>query len=900
MKRTVVFPILLLLQIAAAGQLPWPSQSDFPAAAGDAFRQARDLYFRCKYSDAAKLFDRAFQITLQAGKPDAGCLNYQGLCFQYLGNYEQAEILFRKALDLSEKGGNVRKDSLNNLGWLAYLGGDLRKSREYLFQAEREIRYPIDSRDILPCQILCNLGIVLEAGAEYSNALGHFYRALGMLDVNKSKMGNTGSVSMAETRLFQHLGNLERIWGDKTLALRHYERALAAANIASTQPYNRAYYVDTLIDFAGVFAEFGNHQRAREILQQALAESRKLGIPRLTSRTLVATGDLLRRLKNPALALNYHKQALVEILPLSLKVAQQAILAEIGLDYLESGNFQLAKETFQRALNLGSDMSSKELEIRFYDGLSGSFRALGNLAEALRYSRIAVKTIENVDVRMIPDINKVSYWSEKHWAYEQTVDLMVKLGDVSGAFEMAERSRSKALKDVMLESSLPAQASDRNPNREMIARISSLQSRLLAAEDSNQERELHAAIIRERERLDRSETEKKLSRSVPEQWQLVPVTLSRFQRQLTAPGEIFVEFMLSEPESHVWIVSRSSADHLSLPGRSVIEAEVQKLWKLISERPIGRNATAAWQFQGLKLFQMLFGAKSPIVANAVRLKIAPDGMLHYVPFEVLLLSQPANAADTFHCALASKEISYVPSASLWGAAELNGAHNQAREFLALGLAGETATSDNEFRKMLRRKFPILPNAEEEARAVGASLGASKGKILVGNEAKESFLTSTDLSRYGIIHFAGHAYTQDDDPRSSGLLLSEGNGEDGYLCLDEISRLHLNADLVTLSGCQTGWGEIKSGEGLLNLARAFMIAGTRNVIMSLWKTDDEASMQFMKVFYRELRESAFPAKALRETRKAFFDSQIPAYRHPYFWAPFVVDQRSAATNDKLRD
>lgn len=157
-----------------------------------------------------------------------------------------------------------------------------------------------------------------------------------------------------------------------------------------------------------------------------------------------------------------------------------------------------------------------------------------------------------------------------------------------------------------------------------------------------------------------------------------------------------------------------------------------------------------------------------------------------------------------------------------------------------------------------------------------------------------------MSRYGIIHFAGHAYTQDDDPRSSGLLLSEGNGEDGYLCLDEISRLHLNADLVTLSGCQTGWGEIKSGEGLLNLARAFMIAGTRNVIMSLWKTDDEASMQFMKVFYRELRESAFPAKALRETRKAFFDSQIPAYRHPYFWAPFVVDQRSAATNDKLRD
>ncbi|MEK7407515.1 MAG: CHAT domain-containing protein [Acidobacteriota bacterium] len=98
---------------------------------------------------------------------------------------------------------------------------------------------------------------------------------------------------------------------------------------------------------------------------------------------------------------------------------------------------------------------------------------------------------------------------------------------------------------------------------------------------------------------------------------------------------------------------------------------------------------------------------------------------------------------------------------------------------------------------------------------------------------------------------------------------------------------LDADLVVLSACQTGLGKLVRGEGMIGLTRAVLYAGSPRVVVSLWEVNDLATAVFMAAFYGAMRRGAGPAAALRKAKLSFLRSDTPAYRHPYFWAPFVL-------------
>jgi CHAT domain-containing protein len=104
---------------------------------------------------------------------------------------------------------------------------------------------------------------------------------------------------------------------------------------------------------------------------------------------------------------------------------------------------------------------------------------------------------------------------------------------------------------------------------------------------------------------------------------------------------------------------------------------------------------------------------------------------------------------------------------------------------------------------------------------------------------------------------------------------------------EIMRLKLNADLVTLSACRTGLGKLVNGEGVLGLTRAFLYAGTRSVLASLWNVNDIATAELMTAFYRNLRLDLSKDEALRRAKLEQLDGKQPAWHHPYFWASFVL-------------
>jgi len=133
----------------------------------------------------------------------------------------------------------------------------------------------------------------------------------------------------------------------------------------------------------------------------------------------------------------------------------------------------------------------------------------------------------------------------------------------------------------------------------------------------------------------------------------------------------------------------------------------------------------------------------------------------------------------------------------------------------------------------------------------------------------------------IIHFSCHGYFDDLDPLSSGVELH--NKE--KLTAREIFNMRLNAELVTLSACETGLNEIKPGGELIGLTRSLLYAGTPSVIVSLWIVDSTSTQELMLEFYRLLKNGKDKADALKEAQIKIMEK--PEYSHPYYWAPFIL-------------
>jgi CHAT domain-containing protein len=186
-------------------------------------------------------------------------------------------------------------------------------------------------------------------------------------------------------------------------------------------------------------------------------------------------------------------------------------------------------------------------------------------------------------------------------------------------------------------------------------------------------------------------------------------------------------------------------------------------------------------------------------------------------------------------------------------------------------------------------LPRLTFSRREADAIAAVAPSGSVRVL-DFDANRAFATGPSLSRYRFVHFATHGLLNNDAPTLSGIVLSlvdrQGKPQDGFLRLHEIYNLHLRADLVVLSACQTALGEEIRGEGIIGLSRGFLYAGAERVMASLWTVDDRATAELMDRFYRKLLAGHIsPAAALRAAQVEML--QTDRWQAPYFWAAFEL-------------
>jgi tetratricopeptide (TPR) repeat protein/CHAT domain-containing protein len=291
-------------------------------------------------------------------------------------------------------------------------------------------------------------------------------------------------------------------------------------------------------------------------------------------------------------------------------------------------------------------------------------------------------------------------------------------------------------------------------------------------------------------------------------------------------------------------------------------------------------------------------ALAHIPAYIQNLIIVPDGTLAHLPFDILRENDNSpELGETYRLSLSPSISVSMLSARM---------APQNLPILAFGGAwydrDKTAAERGEQRSVVYGDEPNLvlwldlPGTEEEVGRLEQRVPSTADiKVFRGSDVSEAQVKwlsdEGELAKYPILHFATHGYFKEEDLERAGIVLSEvsgllDNGEDGYLTIPEIAVLNLNARMVLLSACETGLGVLRRGDGMVGMVRAFMLAGSEYLGVSLWEVNDEATLEFMTRLYgKVLNEGKTFKEAYYLVKDEFRNNN--RWSHPNYWSAFVL-------------
>ncbi len=264
-----------------------------------------------------------------------------------------------------------------------------------------------------------------------------------------------------------------------------------------------------------------------------------------------------------------------------------------------------------------------------------------------------------------------------------------------------------------------------------------------------------------------------------------------------------------------------------------------------------------------------------------RLIIVPDAAIGTIPFEALVYEKGADNSIRNNKYLINK-------------------HSVAYDYAATLVVNKAGNQDKANKKGILLAAPVsfqydglylaeLPDSKKEIDEIEKLFAGAQRQAVssTGTDASEAMIKSASLSDFQFIHLATHGIVDQSRPELSRVFLCPGASEDGSLYSGEIYNLKFNANLVTLSACETGLGQVAKGEGIVGLSRALQYAGAQNLIVSLWQVADQSTADLMIEFYKQSLNGKGPGYAgdLRTAKLSLLESSD--YYNPFYWAPFIL-------------
>ena len=846
--------------VAMLEPLLGPSLEREPELAGDVHYWMASAYFRLtKYPEALEHYQRAIDDQRTAHNPEAEARSFRmlGQAHKTQGTYAAGLEACEEALALDRSAGNARGAALDSVvrGAIRDLMGDHRAALDSYEQA-LPVLGSENSSDA--ANLFNEIAITHKNLGNYADALKYYDRALAR-DVEIKDTRGQMFVLLNLGVLYGTLGELERGIGFS-------QRGLELARQIGERRGERI----LLLNLGEQYWAAGNRERAVESLEQALTTSRREGARSEENLALKDLADIHVATGNLALARQQYDEALRIERAIGERRTESATLVALSDLSLREGRSAEASRLAKEALALGAERPEFEWNAR--RALARAEAAEGQSALAIDELQTAARIINDLRAHVVSDSSKIAFVDERQVVFQDLAVLLMAAGREGEALEAAEAGRARAFADLLEQ----RQVRGKPAEREALAAVRRAQDELAAASDALPRAAMPGGSplpgTRGTAALDASlatlgSDHRELASLVTAESPTLPDILES-ARRLDAS---FVEYLVTDRHLLTWVVTPAGAVHAVRVdvGRDRIETLVRDVRTAIDAAAVSafhRSAALASALRELEgLLIAPIGAWLP-ASPAASLIVIPHGSLALVPFAALENSAGRPLAERY-------TLSFAPAASIYRHTRDKRQAGSGRTRRALIVADPTAPDGTGVER--------LPWAQEEGRRVAARLQAMPVRLLSGAAASE-FTVKSEAGGYSLLHFATHGLIAPDRPLASSLLLAAGGGEDGYLRVDEVFNLELNADLVALSGCSTGLGRL-TGDGIIGLTRAFIYAGTPSVVVSQWDVSDRATTFLMDHFYAALQRGTPKAAALRaaslQTRRL--------YPHPALWAPFVL-------------
>lgn len=683
-------------------------------------------------------------------------------------------------------------------------------------------------------------------------------------------------------------------------ASNYFRRALSLAQqISEAQGQSTA-----LIGLAIIYAAQRDDNRARACLDATQKLNWRAGSEQTEGDTFYLIGQSYREQGQVSEARQAFGQAQARYRRAGDQAGEALSFCALSEAHLAAGQPNMALEQATQAVTLARRLKDSEPQWRAWLALARAQRAIAQIEQAINSYFRAIGFIEKQRLLALSaDSLRIALLAERQAPYRELAALLLLRGSDDEAFRSIEHARARATLDLLAHPRRDRASVDSNgAHLELAHRIARLRSEIFSSSLSREKRDaLQAELVEAEQRLEEARWEiesKRLKRFTR------PVTLKQAQETLLRPQEALLEFFLGEERSYVWLISATESRWADLPGQREIEAKVRPYLETLSLRPHNlylERALVKQRELGEQVFRLLLGPLAERLKTGQQLLIMPDGLLYYLPFETLIRDGRYLIED--------HEISYAPSASVLSVLRSAIGHTPGApgpKPMALLAFGDAVFAPPLRAKISQRRpssaiaetlatmfpgnygLPPLPHTRAEVLAISELLPLERQRIYLGAMATERSLKLELLSRYRWLHFATHSLIDEHFPARSGVVLTldKNPAEDNFLEMREIAELELDCDLVVLSACQTGRGQLVTGEGIVGLSRAFLYAGAHAVAVSLWDVSDAATARFMSDFYRHLVSSSNSTASLRQAKlESLRSNQV--MRHPYYWAPFVI-------------
>lgn len=471
----------------------------------------------------------------------------------------------------------------------------------------------------------------------------------------------------------------------------------------------------------------------------------------------------------------------------------------------------------------------------------------GDTSTAIELLKKALEVIEQQRSSIDSESGRIGFVGDKQAVYQLLVSLLVVKGESVSAFEYVERSKARALVDMLAKKrdfSIPGGSADRV--RDLLAAVDSAEISARALESASDENKAKRSFVTARRQ--------ELSQAAPELSSLVTVNAAKAStiQALLPADETLIEYFYSGEDLYAFVVTRDSLSAARLDVRK-LDSDVAGFRQAIQEPGSNR-----WKEPARRLYARLI---APIKEKlrTLKLLVIPHGILHYLPFNAL--------HDGNQFLVENYSIRLLPAATVL---EFLKAKPADKPGMLLAF-GNPDLGDKRF---------DLAFAQREAEDVAKTMRNSR--VLMRREATKTAFRKYS-SDFQILHVASHGDFDAEKPLTSSLLLAPDGPDDGRLTVSDLYSMRVDADLVTLSACETGLGKVANGDDVVGLTRGFLYAGTRTIVASLWQVDDRATNELMTAFYQSLSKGVDKRQALRSAQTDFLRRQP----HPFFWAAFQL-------------